>query len=169
MRSELDGEKPCEGLDYADSENGRYWARTSDPQLVDLVQRSRQFADVSSNSIVERNPPLDRIIRLRGRLRQRPYVRDTCHSETNDHARRAQTRQRRNRPPAIWSDRRERGKNGKDQRSFGFAQAFGRGVDSAQPCCLSARQRTDANGCTKSTSWGSLVRAQYRPSKFLQI
>src|SRR5438876_12294118 len=34
---------------------------------------------------------------------------------------------------------------------------------SAQPCYLSERQRTDANGCTKSTSWGSLVRAQYRP------
>ncbi len=56
-----------------------------------------------------------------------------------------------------------RGKNGKDQRSFGFAHAFGRETDSAQPCCLSERQRTDANGCTKSTSWGSLVRAQYRP------
>ncbi len=37
-------------------------------------------------------------------------------------------------------------------------------TDSAQPCCLSERQRTDANGCSKSTSWGSLVRAQYRPS-----
>src|SRR3989442_1433067 len=56
-----------------------------------------------------------------------------------------------------------RGKDGKDQRSFAFAQAFGRGVDSAQPCCLSERQRIDANACTKSTSWGSLVRAQYRP------
>jgi hypothetical protein len=56
----------------------------------------------------------------------------------------------------------ERGKNGKDQRSFAFAQTFGRGMSSAQPCCLSARQRTDANGCPESTSWGSLVRAQYR-------
>ena len=36
-------------------------------------------------------------------------------------------------------------------------------MDSAQPCGLNGRQRTDANGCTKSTSWGSLVRAQYRP------
>jgi hypothetical protein len=58
-----------------------------------------------------------------------------------------------------------RGKNGKDERSFAFAQAFGRATDSAQPCRLSERQRTGANGCTKSTSWGSLVRAQYRPSK----
>ena len=57
-----------------------------------------------------------------------------------------------------------RGKNGKDRRSFGFAQAFGRGADSAQPCGLSERERTDANGCPESTSWGSLVRAQYRPS-----
>jgi hypothetical protein len=57
----------------------------------------------------------------------------------------------------------ERGKNGKDQRSFAFARAFGRRVDSAQPSCLSARERTDANGCPESTSWGSLVRAQYRP------
>ena len=28
MRSELDGEKPCEGLDYADPEKGGEWART---------------------------------------------------------------------------------------------------------------------------------------------
>jgi hypothetical protein len=45
------------------------------------------------------------------------------------------------------------------------AHAFGRFTASAQPCCLSERERTDANACTKSTSWGSLVRAQYRPSK----
>src|SRR4051812_47436059 len=54
----------------------------------------------------------------------------------------------------------ERGKNGKDQRSFGCARTFGHGTSSAQPCCLSARQRTDANGCPESTSWGSLVRAR---------
>src|SRR4051794_20776253 len=59
----------------------------------------------------------------------------------------------------------KRGMDGKDQCSFGFAQPFGRLSDSAQRCCLSERQRTDANGCTKSTSWGSLVRAQYRPFK----
>src|SRR3954453_5519110 len=54
----------------------------------------------------------------------------------------------------------KRGKDGKDQCSFGFAQPFGGLSDSAQRCCLSERQRTDANGCTKSTSWGSLVRVQ---------
>jgi integrase len=32
-----DGEEPQEGLNQADSESGRYWARTSDPQLVELV------------------------------------------------------------------------------------------------------------------------------------
>src|SRR5436305_192681 len=44
-----------------------------------------------------------------------------------------------------------RGNDGKDQRSFAFAQAFGRRSDSAQPCCLSEPERTDG---TKSTSWG---------------
>jgi integrase len=34
-----DGEEPREGRNQADSENGRYWARTSDPQLVDRVWR----------------------------------------------------------------------------------------------------------------------------------
>jgi len=43
VRSEMDEEwtqndaEPVEGLRYADSEDGRYWARTSDPQLVELV------------------------------------------------------------------------------------------------------------------------------------
>jgi hypothetical protein len=46
------------------------------------------------------------------------------------------------------------GKDGKDRRSFAFARAFGPGMDSAQPWCLSEPIRTDANGCTKSTSWG---------------
>jgi integrase len=32
-----DGEEPREGLNQADSKDGRYWARTSDPQLVELV------------------------------------------------------------------------------------------------------------------------------------
>ena len=32
-----DGEDDPEGLNHADSEDGRYWARTSDPQLVELV------------------------------------------------------------------------------------------------------------------------------------
>ena len=40
--------------------SGRYWARTSDPQLVDSGQRSRQFAQVRSNRTVERNPSRDR-------------------------------------------------------------------------------------------------------------
>jgi hypothetical protein len=35
--------------------DGRYWARTSDPQLVDSEQRSRQFARVCPERIVERN------------------------------------------------------------------------------------------------------------------
>ena len=30
-----DGEEGPEGLNHADSEDGRYWARTSDPQLVE--------------------------------------------------------------------------------------------------------------------------------------
>jgi hypothetical protein len=30
-----DGEVPDEGHNQADSEDGRYWARTSDPQLVE--------------------------------------------------------------------------------------------------------------------------------------
>jgi hypothetical protein len=59
----------------------------------------------------------------------------------------------------------ERGKNGKDPRSFAFAQLFGRCIDFVQPCGLSEHKRTDANVCTESTSWGSLVRAQYRPFK----
>ncbi len=62
-----------------------------------------------------------------------------------------------------------RGKNGKDQRSFGFAHAFGRETDSAQPCCLSERQRTDANGCTKSTSWGSLFEPSTAHRKSLHM
>src|SRR5262249_8708047 len=56
-----------------------------------------------------------------------------------------------------------RGKDGKVQRSFGFAQAFARGGDFAQRSGVGERARTGANVCTKSTSWGSLVRAQYRP------
>src|SRR5207253_7224974 len=34
---------------------------------------------------------------------------------------------------------------------------------------LSEHKRTDANARPESTSWGSLVRAQYRPLKDLQI
>ena len=43
VRAELDeegtsdGEAPPEGHNQADSEDGRYWARTSDPQLVELM------------------------------------------------------------------------------------------------------------------------------------
>ena len=70
----------------------------------------------------------------------------------------------------IWKEHKPRrpeprGKDGKDQRSFAFARPFGRRADSAQPCRLSEHKRTDANACTISTSWGSLVRAQYRRSK----
>ena len=36
--------------------HGRYWARTSDPQLVDSEQRSPQFAGVRSRRMVQRNP-----------------------------------------------------------------------------------------------------------------
>jgi len=50
----------------------------------------------------------------------------------------------------------------KVQRSYGFARAFGRPGSLAQPRGLSAPERTGANDSTKSTSWGSLVRAQYR-------
>jgi hypothetical protein len=32
-----DGEEPAEGHNQAVQEDGRYWARTSDPQLVELV------------------------------------------------------------------------------------------------------------------------------------
>jgi hypothetical protein len=35
--------------------NGWYWARTSDPQLVDSEQRSHSFAQVRSDCMVERN------------------------------------------------------------------------------------------------------------------
>jgi integrase len=43
VRAEMDkewtqnDEEPAEGLHSVDSEDGRYWARTSDPQLVELV------------------------------------------------------------------------------------------------------------------------------------
>ena len=43
MLSELDKEGTADGeedparVNQADSEDGRYWARTSDPQLVELV------------------------------------------------------------------------------------------------------------------------------------
>jgi hypothetical protein len=54
--------------------DGRYWARTSDPQLVDSGQRSRQFAGVRSNSMVERKPSRERTLdRTRANA-------DPCHS-----------------------------------------------------------------------------------------
>src|SRR2546423_15695741 len=62
-----------------------------------------------------------------------------------------------------------RGNNGNARRSFAFAQAFAPRTDSAQPCRPSERQRTDANGRPESTSWGSLVRAQYAHKKSLHI
>jgi hypothetical protein len=46
----------------------------------------------------------------------------------------------------------EHGKNGKDQRSFAWVR---RSVeDGFRSCCLSERQRTDANACAKSTKAG---------------
>src|SRR2546425_12540576 len=53
---------------------GRYWARTSDPQLVDWGSRSRPFAQVRSNSMVERNRSRDRTLE-RTRTNANP-----CHS-----------------------------------------------------------------------------------------
>jgi hypothetical protein len=58
-----------------------------------------------------------------------------------------------------------RGKSGSDQRSFAFAQAFARWTAFGQRWGLTAPERTGANAAPKSTSWGSLVRAQYRPSE----
>jgi hypothetical protein len=59
-----DGEAPCEGRNQADSEDGRYWARTSDPQLVDpiagVTSASVLFGLVPSNPLAKRD---------RGRLR----------------------------------------------------------------------------------------------------
>jgi hypothetical protein len=40
---------------YAGRFYGRYWARTSDPQLVELVQPFARFASVRSSRVVERN------------------------------------------------------------------------------------------------------------------
>jgi hypothetical protein len=54
-------------------------------------------------------------------------------------------------------------RNGKDWRSLGFARPFARPRDLAQSCGLGEQERTGANACSESTSWGSLVRAQYRP------
>ena len=54
--------------------SGRYWARTSDPQLVDSGQRSRQFAQVRSNRTVKRKHVLDRTLE-RTRTNAEP-----CHS-----------------------------------------------------------------------------------------
>jgi hypothetical protein len=56
-----------------------------------------------------------------------------------------------------------RGNNGNARRSLAFAQAFAHPTDSAQPCGLSELLRTLPHGRSESTSWGSLVRAQYRP------
>src|SRR5262245_14164686 len=47
-----------------------------------------------------------------------------------------------------------RGKSGKDQCSFAFAEACGREDVSAQPCCLSAPERTGANGCPNRQAGG---------------
>jgi hypothetical protein len=47
-----------------------------------------------------------------------------------------------------------RGKSGKDQRSFAFAQPFGRHPDSAQPWCLGAPERTGANAAPNRQAGG---------------
>jgi hypothetical protein len=52
-------EAPERGLFHsglASLSHGRYWARTSDPQLVDSEQRSHPFAPVRLRGVVERNP-----------------------------------------------------------------------------------------------------------------
>jgi hypothetical protein len=54
--------------------DGRYWARTSDPQLVDSGQRSRPFAQVRSTLMVERIPCRERMLE-RTRTNAEP-----CHS-----------------------------------------------------------------------------------------
>src|ERR1700722_12493601 len=59
---------------HARISNGRYWARTSDPQLVDSGQRSRQFAWVRSDRTVEPNLNGDRTLE-----RTRTNA-DPCHS-----------------------------------------------------------------------------------------
>jgi hypothetical protein len=56
-----------------------------------------------------------------------------------EHARKTRPRQR----PEVPATR-ARGKNGKDQRSFGFAQPFGRVAVFVQPCRLSELARIDA-------------------------
>lgn len=58
-----------------------------------------------------------------------------------------------------------RGNNGNARRSLGFAEDFPRETDSAQRCGLGEPERSGANGRPDSTSWGPLVRVQYRPSK----
>jgi hypothetical protein len=45
----------------------------------------------------------------------------------------------------------------------GCAAAVRSRANRAQPCGLGEPERTSANGHAESTSWGSLVRAQYRP------
>jgi hypothetical protein len=54
------------------------------------------------------------------------------------------------------------------EHSFEIAIEESPNGETHEPCRLSEQQRTDANGCTKSTSWGSLVRAQYCHRKSLQ-
>jgi hypothetical protein len=39
-----DGRETLEGLNQAVSEDGRYWARTSDPQLVESADPARAVA-----------------------------------------------------------------------------------------------------------------------------
>ena len=59
--------------------------------------------------------------------------------------------------------------NGNNWRSLGFGGSERREAVPAQPCGFSEPERTGANCCRESTSWGSLVRAQYRPSKTLGL
>jgi hypothetical protein len=56
------------------------------------------------------------------------------------------------------------GKDGKDERSLGFANRS----EASRNWLDMPFRRTHANACERrpeSTSWGSLVRAQYRPSE----
>jgi hypothetical protein len=54
-----DGEEAPEGLNQAAGEDGRYWARTSDPQLVDpiagVTSASVLFGLVPSNPLAKRD------------------------------------------------------------------------------------------------------------------
>ena len=61
-----------------------------------------------------------------------------------------------------------RGNNGNARRSLGFAQAFARRTDSAQPCGLSEHWRTGANARPGSTAGGHWFEPSTAHEKHLQ-